>query len=56
MIIVSEEANNILIAITDYAIGMSSQQLPLIFDRFYRVNDYAANGAGLGLGLLSPMK
>lgn len=39
------------IAITDFGIGISKDKLPLLFDRFYRVDDISQRYSGLGLGL-----
>jgi two-component system CheB/CheR fusion protein len=38
-------------SVTDIGIGISAEQQPLIFDRFYRVDDSSAVFPGLGLGL-----
>jgi len=37
--------------VTDYGIGISAEQQPFIFDRFYRVDDSSSAFPGLGLGL-----
>lgn len=51
---ITETSNLIKIAITDKGIGIPSEAIPQVFDRFYRV-DEARNrktgGAGLGLSL-----
>jgi two-component system CheB/CheR fusion protein len=39
------------ISVTDFGIGISKDKLPLIFDRFYRIDENSQNYAGLGLGL-----
>lgn len=39
------------VAITDFGIGIPADKIPLIFDRFYRVDEYSQRYAGLGLGL-----
>jgi len=44
-------ANNIKVSVSDFGIGISQDKLPLIFDRFYRVDDNSQRYAGLGLGL-----
>lgn len=50
-ITVTSDDNVVAIAITDSGIGISDEQLPYIFDRFYRANEYGKYAAGLGLGL-----
>jgi len=37
--------------ITDFGIGVEKRKVPLIFDRFYRVDEHNVNYPGLGLGL-----
>ena len=47
-------SNKFLISITDNGPGIPAEHLPFIFDRFYRIEDDAAqfeNGSGLGLAL-----
>jgi len=39
------------ISITDFGIGIPADKLPMIFDRFYRVDEKSQRYAGLGLGL-----
>lgn len=39
------------IDIIDNGVGISSEQLPHIFDRFYRANDEKGSGFGLGLAI-----
>jgi two-component system, chemotaxis family, CheB/CheR fusion protein len=48
---VEKTAQGIKIAITDFGIGIPKNKLPLIFDRFYRVEEKSQKYAGLGLGL-----
>jgi len=46
------ESGGLRIAVQDSGIGMASDQLAMIFDEFYRIdNDPAARDSGLGLGL-----
>ncbi|WP_295716227.1 CheR family methyltransferase [Mucilaginibacter sp.] len=44
-------AEGIKIAITDFGIGIRAEKIPLLFDRFYRVDEISQRYAGLGLGL-----
>jgi len=39
------------VAITDFGIGIPADKIPLIFDRFYRIDENSQRYAGLGLGL-----
>jgi two-component system CheB/CheR fusion protein len=39
------------VSVTDFGIGIPASKLPLIFDRFYRVDEKSHRYAGLGLGL-----
>ena len=43
--------DGIKVAIKDFGIGIPKDKLPLIFDRFYRVDEDSQRYAGLGLGL-----
>lgn len=40
------------LVVADTGIGMSSDELPLVFEPFYRVNQTASGGAGLGLSIV----
>ena len=47
----SRHGSRVRISVTDFGIGMPKDKLPLIFDRFYRVDEGSQRYAGLGLGL-----
>ncbi|MFT4738501.1 MAG: two-component system phosphate regulon sensor histidine kinase PhoR [Paraglaciecola sp.] len=54
-VLISQEKNAVIIGIQDQGIGIASDRLDQIFDKFYRVADndrYFAQGAGLGLSIL----
>jgi two-component system CheB/CheR fusion protein len=48
---VEQVDKGVKIAVTDFGIGIPQNKIPLIFDRFYRVDDHNQKYAGLGLGL-----
>lgn len=48
---VTEKDNILQVAIEDFGIGISAQHLDNIFDRYYRIEEHAANFQGLGIGL-----
>jgi len=48
---VSRTVAGVKIAVTDFGIGIPKSQIPLLFDRFYRVDEVSQRYAGLGLGL-----
>ena len=52
-VIVSIEkiGEGVKVCVKDFGIGISADKLPLIFDRFYRVDEDSQRYAGLGLGL-----
>jgi PAS domain S-box-containing protein len=43
--------NRIAVAVTDYGVGISEENLDKIFDRFYRVDSGYFQTSGLGMGL-----
>ncbi|MXV14257.1 sensor histidine kinase [Hufsiella ginkgonis] len=46
-----KDGNEIVISVTDFGIGLTSDQQELIFERFYRVQDKNFQASGLGIGL-----
>lgn len=51
-LIISEANNMVIVAVQDYGMGISKEQLPFLFERFYRAGKKASiEGIGLGLYL-----
>jgi signal transduction histidine kinase len=53
--ILSDEGRQLMIAVSNYGLGISPEELPFIFDKFRRgkgVTDRAVPGTGLGLALV----
>lgn len=48
---ISAETDYVHLSVTDYGLGISTQHLQKIFDRFFRVNSTGLWSSGLGLGL-----
>ncbi len=48
---VEEQDGNIQVSVQDFGVGMSSQHLDKVFDRYYRVQEHAVYFQGLGIGL-----
>jgi two-component system CheB/CheR fusion protein len=48
---VKKNGEDVKVSITDSGIGIAQSKIPLIFDRFYRVEEKSQKYAGLGLGL-----
>ena len=47
-----QSASNVFIEVEDFGIGMSQEELDLIFEKFYRINsDENETVSGTGLGL-----
>jgi len=51
VITLTQSENVVKVSVTDFGIGIAKDKLPLIFDRFYRVDESSQRYAGLGLGL-----
>ncbi len=52
IVAVTKENSNLIINVTDNGLGISKENIPLIFDRFYQVNqDNNNSGSGIGLAL-----
>lgn len=45
------EGNWIRVVVKDYGTGIPKEQLPYIWDRYYKVDHHGANKAGTGIGL-----
>ena len=46
-----QNGEDIVIKVSDTGSGISKEDIPLIFDRFYQVDKSRSNGSGAGLGL-----
>lgn len=46
-----KEDENLFLSVTDFGIGISADEIPFIFDRFFRVQETSQKFSGLGLGL-----
>lgn len=47
----SVEKGNIIVSVQDFGIGIAAESMPLLFDRYYRVDNAKMQFEGLGLGL-----
>jgi signal transduction histidine kinase len=45
--------DQVVVSIADTGIGISAANLPHVFERFWRADDSATKGAGLGLSIAS---
>ncbi len=50
---VARDADHALVDIRDQGIGISKEEMPRIFDRFYRGSSASAEGHGLGLSIVT---
>ncbi len=48
---VEEQLGNIQVSVQDFGVGMSSQHLNKVFEKYYRVQEHAVHFQGLGIGL-----
>lgn len=46
-----QKGEDVVIEVSDTGAGISKEDIPLIFDRFYQVDKSRSNGTGAGLGL-----
>jgi two-component system CheB/CheR fusion protein len=51
MITAERSGNYAQVSVTDEGIGLTENQMKLIFERFYRVDDKNFSASGLGMGL-----
>jgi two-component system sensor histidine kinase KdpD len=50
-IAVSEEAGRFVVSVSDRGVGIPAEELPRVFDKFYRVKSRGIRASGTGLGL-----
>ena len=48
---VQEQANDLLVEITDTGIGIPAEDMPRLFEDFFRASNVESKGTGLGLSI-----
>ena len=48
---VTKTAGELIVEIKDHGIGIAPEDLPLVFDRYFRVHDISKTHTGMGIGL-----
>ncbi|HZE08726.1 MAG TPA: PAS domain-containing sensor histidine kinase [Gemmatimonadaceae bacterium] len=49
----TRQVEEVMVSVTDTGIGISAENLPHVFERFWRAREIATKGAGLGLSIAS---
>jgi len=47
-----KDGHNAVIEVSDTGVGISEDELPMVFEKYYRVKDSAVKGTGLGLAIV----
>lgn len=50
-IVVNEEAGRFVVSVSDHGVGIPAEELPRVFDKFYRIRNSGIRAGGTGLGL-----